>query len=539
MGAVAPRLRKLGRTFLRRGGLVYAPVAILGFFAPAQAEEVPVSGLAVTVYNNFGYDNAPPLPSESGRPVVGTTTLSNINYNFDGDPLFGMYEDFIVSFEGHITSPVSGAVQFLPAADDGTKLLIDGVLVDNNWFDKGGSGNPTEPIIFVEGQSQPLTLWFYENGGGASVVLYWDIGNGWEVVPASAFTQSIVVPPTTTTTLPKSLGAPQNLSVQDTGSSVILTWDASTEDVGTSPERYAISWSNSSGGWGIATGNAGDPNALNTTITLDYQLFESTGGLDTEYQLSVRADNDTFSVYSQSTAVSLFIASPPPPTTTTTTTTSTTTTTTAPVTIPETTNPWVPETTSTPPQTTSTTTAPTTTVPVTTTTEAPVVTEAPEQTDPPELPEPTDPPIEEEPVEEALVGDSPEDIAESLLELSEEELAEVIEDLDVEELSVDAIEAIFSEEVLSELDETQINDLIDTIASGDLTDEQANAIAEALTDAPAEVKEAFEEEINVFGGQFDTYVPTGSQISVGARRVVVAVSAVLVVAPAPVVSRRR
>lgn len=136
------------------------------------------------------------------------------------------------------------------------------------------------------------------------------------------------------------------------------------------------------------------------------------------------------------------------------------------------------------------------------------------------------------------MGDSPDDIAESLLELNDEELAQVIENLDVEELSIDAIEAILSNEVLAELDETEVNNLIDAIASGDLTDEQANAIAEALSDAPDEVKEQFEEQINVFNGTFDNYVPTGSIISVGERRVVIAATTVVFAMPAPVISRR-
>jgi hypothetical protein len=71
-----------------------------------------------------------------------------------------------------------------------------------------------------------------------------------------------------------------------------------------------------------------------------------------------------------------------------------------------------------------------------------------------------------------------------------------------------------------------------------LTPEQAQQIAEALSTAPDEVKQQFEETINVFDGQFDTYVPSGSTISVGARRAVVAVTAVTFMLPAPVPTTR-
>ena len=63
-------------------------------------------------------------------------------------------------------------------------------------------------------------------------------------------------------------------------------------------------------------------------------------------------------------------------------------------------------------------------------------------------------------------------------------------------------------------------------------------MSEALTNAPDAVKEEFEEQINVFGGQFDTYVPTGSAISVEARRVVVAAAAASFAMPTPTSSRK-
>jgi hypothetical protein len=92
---------------------------------------------------------------------------------------------------------------------------------------------------------------------------------------------------------------------------------------------------------------------------------------------------------------------------------------------------------------------------------------------------------------------------------------------------------------LENLTETQTEELIASIADTELTDEQAEQIAEALSDAPAEVKQQFEKTINVFSGQFDTYVPSGSTISVGARRAVVAVTAVSFMLPAPVPTTRR
>jgi hypothetical protein len=134
--------------------------------------------------------------------------VPDINQNFDSQPLFNMYEDFAVKYEGFITAPCTCAIQFMAQADDGTKLYLDGALIANDWRDKGGGGSVSQPVQFEEGLSKQITLWFYENGGGAWVQLWWMVQNQWEIVPASAFTThellpTTTLPPTTTTEPPQ------------------------------------------------------------------------------------------------------------------------------------------------------------------------------------------------------------------------------------------------------------------------------------------------------------------------------------------------
>jgi len=170
------------------------------------------------------------------------------------------------------------------------------------------------------------------------------------------------------------------------------------------------------------------------------------------------------------------------------------------------------------PSTTSPTTSTTSTIPVappsaTTTSTTTTTTTTPESIDGPTT-EPTTAPTTTVPVTESTIVESlPE-------EASPEEIVTYLQDLTTDDLA--------------NLTDTQTEELIATIAGAELTDEQAEQIAEALSEAPSEVKQQFEETINVFGGQFDTYVPDGSTISVGARRAVVAVTAVAFMLPAPV-----
>ena len=116
--------------------------------------------------------------------------------------------------------------------------------------------------------------------------------------------------------------------------------------------------------------------------------------------------------------------------------------------------------------------------------------------------------------------------------MAAEQIVENISEIQATELSVNEIEQVFSSDVLEELTDDQVEELISTIEPDELSEEQAYAIAEQLSNAPENVKAEFEDEINVFGGEFDNYVPIGSSISVGERRVVVAASAVIAAAPA-------
>lgn len=58
------------------------------------------------------------------------------------------------------------------------------------------------------------------------------------------------------------------------------------------------------------------------------------------------------------------------------------------------------------------------------------------------------------------------------------------------------------------------------------SDDAVAAIVQALDEAPEEVKEEFEAEINVFEGTFDDYTPSGSNVTVEQRRTIVAVTAI-------------
>lgn len=372
---------------------LWVALTMLGFYSPNPAKAEVQPGVSVTVYNNYGYNAAPPLPPQ--RPIVGTLVQPQVLNNFDQQPLFNMYEDFVVKYEAYITAPCTCPVEFMAQADDGTILYLDGVLITNDWRDKGGGGSVSQPVQFEAGVSKQLLMWFYENGGGAWTQLYWMVQNQWEIVPATAFTIQAVETTTTTTELPTT-------TTEETTTSTTST-TATTEAPQPPPTTTLVS-----------------------TTTL-------------------------------------------PPLVVTTSSSSTSTVPVTTIAVPSTTLP---------PETTTTTS---TTLPVeTTTTTIPVIDES----------------------------------------LTPEE----------------AVAIVTSAEVLQELTSEEAVEVFDSLEVSELSDEQAEALVEAVQDAPEEVRAAFEEEVNIFDNKFNSYVPLGSNINVGQRKVLVAATGVLFMAPTVSVS---
>jgi hypothetical protein len=267
-----------------------------GWLFAMPTEVSAAEGLTAEVYNVLGQNGSPYIPQ--GDTATVTTNVPNINFQWgSGSVLGGPSEDVIVRFTGSIRSSTTQDISFLAAADDGTKLYLDGVLITSDWRDKGGGGTTSSPVSFTAGVPKTIELMYYENGGGAWVQLLWNQSGSMQVIPASAFTSQGYTP-----VVPKTIGAPRNLVVTDNETSTVLAWEA--PDTGnTQPERYAISFNVPGNGWGIATGNVGDANALNTTITINHSLLEQLKPSGTIWSFSIRSDNDTLRVYSENSNV--------------------------------------------------------------------------------------------------------------------------------------------------------------------------------------------------------------------------------------------
>jgi hypothetical protein len=496
----------------RKGSWIFAVLFLVGFIYPSASNALVEQGINVTVYDNFGYNASPPLPDVSGRPAVGVMTVGNINQNFDSSPPFGLIDDFIVKYEGYITAPITGDILFWPQADDGTMFYLDGILIDDgNWVNKGGGGLQTSPQQFIAGESKPFIYWYYEDGGGANTTLYWNIGNGWEIVPESAFSKSANVITTTTTLAPYFNPVTSLQGVANSDASVDLSWDqplqSNLDIFAYTITFFKLEQGVESGGWGIWT----DQNSF----TLGPWMWNGTTGYgDVRFKIrpgttACFAPSDSQCFYGPEEYVDLLIQDPTPPTTTTTTTTvAPTTTTVAPTTttVAPTTTTVAPTTTTVAP--TTTTVAPTTTtVAPTTTTVAPTTT---------------------------TVAPTTTTIAPTTTTVTPTTTTTLVPVVKIPELKTEekipaeqAVSLAVDEEVLQNIDQQEAKVIFSSIETSSITEEQKSEITEAVQNAPEEVKEAFEGEINIYAEGFDDYVPVGSNIDVGTRRSLIAVTAVL------------
>jgi len=248
---------------------------LLFTFWPLTVAQADSNGLKVEVYT-FKEGSLPEMqPYE--LCASGWTSVPNIDADWGDGIVAGCQGDFVViHYSGYLTSPRSGDVTFQSFADDGFFMSLDGVPVIENWWPKGCSGD-SGVASMTANVSMKLDVWCYEYGGGACNRLFWVNDKGFEIVPASAFSQDVAVPVPT-------LSKPFDLTGVADGTNVDLEWSSFVED--TPIERYAVTWTyGGADGWGVATV---DP-------------FLTVGGLpaNTDVTFRVRADNDSLGIYSE------------------------------------------------------------------------------------------------------------------------------------------------------------------------------------------------------------------------------------------------
>jgi len=135
-------------------------------------------------------------------------------------------------------------------------------------------------------------------------------------------------------------------------------------------------------------------------------------------------------------------------------------------------------------------------------------------------------------IEEA---ESVEELVEALAELEPEQVSQVVDAILADEPTQEQAAALAtSPEVLAAVSSEQAAEIFQALDVEELSDAQTEELVAAVQEAPTEVREAFENEIDIFKSGLDSYVPVGSNVPVGTRRTLVAITAGITLAAAGV-----
>lgn len=152
----------------------------------------------------------PSFPGNGGSltypTILSSGTVSSINHSWGSGYVLdsGRNERVIVHFYGYLTVPGTGSqnITFYLQADDGVYMKLDNTVVINDWQEQGaGTWNYVSTSqSLTGGQTYYVDMWWYENGGGASVKLYWNQTGSTQIVPASTYSLTEPIPTSAPTT---------------------------------------------------------------------------------------------------------------------------------------------------------------------------------------------------------------------------------------------------------------------------------------------------------------------------------------------------
>ena len=152
------------------------------------SQDIEAQGVQGLTYETYAGTGASPSISPLANPTVRSTGISaNINFPagaFGNNILgSGLGDRVIVKWTGFINL-AAGTYSFGANADDGFIVNINGTDVVHSWIDSGNQFRSGPSYQFAAGV-YPITVWYYENGGGQAITFQYWTGSQWAIVPSS------------------------------------------------------------------------------------------------------------------------------------------------------------------------------------------------------------------------------------------------------------------------------------------------------------------------------------------------------------------
>lgn len=177
------------KTFVKYLSFIFLYVAFMAGIQAIMIAAVQAQGVQGLAYETYRGTGASPSINPLTYPTVLSTGVSaTINYpigSFGSNLLgSGRIDQVIVRWTGYINIATAGTYTFGAAADDGVIVDINNTRIIDSWVDSGNGFRTGTPITLSAGV-YPITVWYYENGGGQAITFQWLVNSSWQIVPAT------------------------------------------------------------------------------------------------------------------------------------------------------------------------------------------------------------------------------------------------------------------------------------------------------------------------------------------------------------------
>lgn len=204
-----------------------------------------INGLNYTTYRPA--DGNWVSPDRNTLTQLTTGTVTNIYNDWDYVLDSGRNNGVVVKFTGYFKADTAGTYNLGLEGDDGVELIMKGQTVISHWADQPGTRR-TGTITLAAGEVVPVTIWFYENGGGARLRFLQEVNSSWVAVPTISLATSLTLwnPPSCNPCSPNTNNA--NLGFE---SGSTTNWLISN---GTGTAKAATGWNSNGVGVNTTTG---------------------------------------------------------------------------------------------------------------------------------------------------------------------------------------------------------------------------------------------------------------------------------------------
>ncbi len=183
-------------------------------------------------------------PDRNTLTPLTSGTISNLYVDWDYVLDSGRNSGVVVKFTGFYQAGTAGTYSFAIEGDDGIELIMKGQTVISWWADQPGTRREGT-INLAAGEIVPITIWYYENGGGARLRFMELVNGTYTAVPttklatASTFWQPSTCNPCSPNADNANLGfesgTTQNWTISNgTGAEKTTSWSDNGDGVNTS-----------------------------------------------------------------------------------------------------------------------------------------------------------------------------------------------------------------------------------------------------------------------------------------------------------------